>query len=182
MTAPSAATPTGGSLTGKTALITGAAQGIGRAIAEAFARAGASLLLLDLSDTVSETAAVLAAGGATCSALTTDVTDPEAVDRAVREGLAEFGGIDILVNNAGVVRLAPAETAFDFFRDSHEKLFSLSGARVARRTFQNEIEISVFVFNIALRRHNRNNRLLVAGTVFAFLRPNSKQRTVSTEQ
>ncbi len=99
-----------GALTGKTALVTGAAQGIGRAIAEAFAREGAKLLLLDLSETVEATAAALRDAGATCSALTVDVTDPEAVERAVSEGLAEFGGIDILVNNAGVVRLAPAET------------------------------------------------------------------------
>ncbi len=97
-------------LAGKTALITGAAQGIGRAIAEAFAREGVNLLLLDLSDTVTETAAALRDAGATCTALTVDVTDPEAVDRAVQAGLAEFGSLDILVNNAGVVRLAPAET------------------------------------------------------------------------
>ena len=94
-------------LTGQTALITGAAQGIGRAIAEAFAGEGAKLILLDLADAVHETARELRAGGATVAAFRTDVTDPAAVERAVAEGAED--GVDILVNNAGVVRLAPAE-------------------------------------------------------------------------
>ncbi len=94
-------------LTGQTALITGAAQGIGRAIAEAFAGEGARLILLDLADTVHETARDLSAGSATVVAFQTDVTDPAAVQRAVAE--APKDGVDILVNNAGVVRLAPAE-------------------------------------------------------------------------
>lgn len=93
-------------LSGQTALITGAAQGIGRAIAEAFAGEGAKLILLDLADTVYETARELGAGGASVIAFQTDVTDPAAVQRAVAE--ASTPSVDILVNNAGVVRLAPA--------------------------------------------------------------------------
>lgn len=96
-------------LEGQTALITGAAQGIGRAIAEAFAAEGANLILLDLSETIYETAEVLGSGDASVVAFKTDVTNPEQVQDAVTEGSKRFGGIEVLVNNAGVVRLAPAE-------------------------------------------------------------------------
>ncbi len=91
--------------TGQTVLITGAAQGIGKAIAEAFAEKGASLILLDLSEKVHEVAESLGSG-TSCTALQVDVTDPEQVQGA----LEPFETIEVLVNSAGIVRLAPAET------------------------------------------------------------------------
>lgn len=91
--------------TGQTVLITGAAQGIGKAIAEAFAKKGASLILLDLSEKVHEVAESLGSG-TSCTALQVDVTDPEQVQGA----LEPFETIEVLVNSAGIVRLAPAET------------------------------------------------------------------------
>ena len=89
----------------QTVLITGAAQGIGKAIAEAFAVKGARLILLDLSEKVHEVAESLSSG-TSCTALQVDVTDPEQVQRA----LEPFQTVEVLVNSAGIVRLAPAET------------------------------------------------------------------------
>ncbi len=91
--------------TAPTVLVTGAAQGIGKAIAEAFAQKGAQLILFDLSEKVHEVAASLGPG-TSATAVQIDVTDPE----SVRDAVGQFERIDVLVNSAGVVRLAPAET------------------------------------------------------------------------
>ena len=99
---PSAASPF--RLDGKTALVTGAGRGIGRAVALALADAGAELLLN--SRTPSELAAVAAeigAQGGRARALPFDVTD----SAAARDAIAGLSGLDILVNNAGVNRPQP---------------------------------------------------------------------------
>jgi 3-oxoacyl-[acyl-carrier protein] reductase len=87
-------------LKGKTALVTGAAQGFGLGIAETFAREGAMVALLDLKREAAEAAARGIGEGA--FALAGDVSVAADVDRAVSETLSAFGGLDILVNNAGV--------------------------------------------------------------------------------
>ncbi len=87
-------------LKGKTALVTGAAQGFGLGIAETFAREGAMVALLDLKREAAEEAARGIGEGA--FALAGDVSVAADVDRAVSETLSAFGGLDILVNNAGV--------------------------------------------------------------------------------
>jgi len=93
-------------LEGKSALVTGAAQGIGRAIAELFAREGAGVALVDLDDAlVLKTAAEIAgAAGAQTLGLKGDVRSASDCDAAVRAALEKFGKIDILVNNAGLTR------------------------------------------------------------------------------
>ncbi|MCA9067415.1 MAG: SDR family oxidoreductase [Planctomycetaceae bacterium] len=96
------------SIRGKQALITGAASGIGRAIAIALAREGADLYLLDvdkagLDDVVAEvTALKVKAVGRVC-----DLTQPKAISEAVREMLACWLHVDILINNAGVAFYGP---------------------------------------------------------------------------
>lgn len=96
------------SIRGKQALITGAASGIGRAIAIALAREGADLYLLDvdeagLKDVVAEvTALKVRALGRVC-----DLTDPRAISAAVQDVLARWLHVDILVNNAGVAYYGP---------------------------------------------------------------------------
>lgn len=95
------------SLAGKVAVVTGAASGIGAAIAAAFAAKGARVALLDMNgDAAAAHAATLpgAAGAFAC-----DVTDAASVAGAVHSVQAAFGAIDILVNSAGIVDLAPAE-------------------------------------------------------------------------
>ena len=89
-------------LQGKIAIITGAAKGIGAAIAEAFAREGARLALLDLEGAGAEALAeTLRAGGADALALSADVTRSADISRALDAVLARWGRVDALVNNAG---------------------------------------------------------------------------------
>ena len=90
------------SLTGKTALVTGASRGIGEAIARAYADAGADVAILARSGAELEAlAAEIRSTGRTAVALTCDVTKPEEIQAAVARAIAELGRIDVLVNNAG---------------------------------------------------------------------------------
>jgi NAD(P)-dependent dehydrogenase (short-subunit alcohol dehydrogenase family) len=89
-------------LAGKVALVTGSGSGIGRAIAERFAREGARVIVNDLHrDRAEETVQRIAAAGGEVLAIQADVTQSAAVQAMVEQGLAAFGRIDILVNNAG---------------------------------------------------------------------------------
>lgn len=89
---------------GRTAIVTGAAHGFGRAISLAFARRGASVWACDLvGDELLETQALCRTEGATCATRTVDVCDKLAVDEFVAEAAAATGGVHILVNNAGGV-------------------------------------------------------------------------------
>lgn len=90
-------------LTGKTALITGAGSGIGKAIAETFARAGAWVILNDRSPTAAEVAQTL--GGVFIQA---DLASQDEVEAMARRAL-ELGPVDILVNNAGFQRIHPVD-------------------------------------------------------------------------
>ncbi|MYC29312.1 MAG: SDR family oxidoreductase [Chloroflexi bacterium] len=88
----------------KVALVTGAGRGIGRAIALAYAREGASLALAarSLAELEDTGGAAQSLGAKTC-VVSVDVTDQTAVDEMARQTLERFGHIDILVNNAGIV-------------------------------------------------------------------------------
>jgi gluconate 5-dehydrogenase len=102
------------SLDGKTALVTGAARGIGRAIANALAGAGARLVLNGRSQAALDAvAAEMRASGATVETSAFDVTDPAGVRAAVDVIETTIGPIDILVNNAGIQRRGPLETFDD---------------------------------------------------------------------
>ena len=90
------------SLKGQTALVTGAARGIGEAIALGLAGQGAAVGLMDMRDPGSA-ADKLQAKGYTALPFTADVTDRESVGSAVDAMLQRFGRIDILVNNAGII-------------------------------------------------------------------------------
>ncbi|MET0963381.1 MAG: SDR family oxidoreductase [Noviherbaspirillum sp.] len=96
-------------LLGKVACVTGAATGIGRAIAQAMAAAGASVAVNHLGQAAvaGEVVAGIAAAGGKAGAYEADVTDPAAVERMVERITAEFGAIDILVNNAGLLLEQP---------------------------------------------------------------------------
>jgi 3-oxoacyl-[acyl-carrier protein] reductase len=89
-------------LDGKVALVTGAAQGIGRAIAEALAAAGAHLIVSDRqADKLRGVASALQGQGSKITSAPADVTDRAQVQGMVQQGMDAFGAIDILVNNAG---------------------------------------------------------------------------------
>ena len=108
-----------GKLTGKTALITGASQGIGEGIARVFARHGANLILLDISDEAEKLADELGGRGHRCTAIKADVRDFASVAAAVARAKKIEGKIDILVNNAGVCRLGNFLDMSEEDRDFH---------------------------------------------------------------
>ncbi|AUG55897.1 GolD/DthD family dehydrogenase [Thalassospira marina] len=96
------------SLAGKTAIVTGAASGIGAAIAEAYAAKGARVALLDMN--VEAATAKAKALGKGARAFECNVTESDSINAAIQAVNDSFGNIDILVNSAGIVDLAPAET------------------------------------------------------------------------
>jgi len=90
------------SLRGKAALITGSGRGIGRAIAMRLSGAGASVMLNDIDpQPLTESVALIEAGGGVAKALAGDLTSPEFPQQLVDATVAGFGSIDIIVNNAG---------------------------------------------------------------------------------
>jgi NAD(P)-dependent dehydrogenase (short-subunit alcohol dehydrogenase family) len=90
-----------GRLDGKTALITGAATGLGRAAAELFAGEGASVVIADVS-AGDDTVAAIAAAGGRASFVAIDVTHDESIAAAVAHATSTFGGLHVLYNNAGI--------------------------------------------------------------------------------
>lgn len=92
-----------------TVLITGASQGIGRAIASEFARHGFNIVLAARSaDRLNQAVAELQANHHSAIAVPTDVRDPEQVQNLVQKTLDQFGTVDVLVNNAGIYISGPA--------------------------------------------------------------------------
>jgi len=100
-----------GILTGRTALVTGAGSGIGAAIAEDLARAGAFVLVQDLRlDAAQLVVARIQEAGGSAAAMGGDISDPDDVQAIVSGLLQAQGRVDILVNNAGVQHVAPLDT------------------------------------------------------------------------
>ena len=90
-------------LTGRVAVVTGGASGIGRALAETFGREGMKVVLADVeADALAATARALEESGVAVLAVETDVTEPASVDRLAQRTLDRFGGVHVVCNNAGV--------------------------------------------------------------------------------
>lgn len=97
------------SLSGKTAVVTGAGSGMGRAFAERFGRAGMNVVLADVeAPKLDETVAALTAAGVPAIGVVTDVTDGAAVDRLRDAAIERFGRVHVLSNNAGVAGSGPS--------------------------------------------------------------------------
>jgi rhamnulose-1-phosphate aldolase/alcohol dehydrogenase len=106
-------------LAGKVALVTGAASGIGQAIAGRFAAEGAAVVVADISDTRDGVAEQLG-GRDHAVAVRADVGDEGSVDEALRAACLAYGGVDIAVNNAGLSRSAPLiETTAESWDEQH---------------------------------------------------------------
>ncbi|AQQ54870.1 SDR family NAD(P)-dependent oxidoreductase [Planococcus lenghuensis] len=112
-------------LSGKTAVVTGAGRGIGRAMAEGLAHAGADVVLLARSAEEIEQAAseINTETGRKTVAIVCDVTDSASVNSAVNQAIEQFGKIDILINNAGT---SVRETAFDLAEEDWDKVMDVN--------------------------------------------------------
>lgn len=111
-----------GRLSGKTAVITGSARGIGRAFAEAYVREGvAAVAIADIDfERASATAAEI---GPAAYPVRIDVSSQESIDEAIAACVARAGGIDILVNNAAIFDLAPI---VEITRKSYQRIFDIN--------------------------------------------------------
>ncbi|WP_428390608.1 L-iditol 2-dehydrogenase [Lichenicoccus sp.] len=108
-------------LEGKTAIITGGARGIGRAIAERYGREGATVVIADLNEAGAQAAAA-AIGGASFG-LALDVTRQDSIDAMMAATIARTGRIDILVNNAGIFDMAPT---LEITRESYRRVYAVN--------------------------------------------------------
>jgi D-sorbitol dehydrogenase (acceptor) len=111
-------------LEGKTAIVTGGARGIGRAICERYAAEGALAVVADrLADDAEATAAEIIAAGGNALAFGVDVTDQASIDAMVDAVARETGSIDILVNGAGIFDMAPL---LEITPESYERVFAVN--------------------------------------------------------
>ncbi|KMK66222.1 L-iditol 2-dehydrogenase [Puniceibacterium sp. IMCC21224] len=112
-------------LAGKTALITGAARGIGRSFAEAYIREGATVAIADINLEAAQLAAseIGRGTGAGAIAVQVDVADQASIDACVAQAEAELGGIDILINNAAIFTAAPL---VEISRADYDRAFAIN--------------------------------------------------------
>jgi galactitol 2-dehydrogenase len=110
-------------LAGKSALITGAARGIGLSFAQAFIAEGAQVALADLN--ADALAGAVADLGPKAHAVVMDVTDQASIDAGIAQAVAAMGGLDILVNNAALFDACPIT---DITRATYDKLFAVNVA------------------------------------------------------
>ncbi|MBD5149039.1 MAG: SDR family oxidoreductase [Oscillibacter sp.] len=97
-----------GRLAGKITIVTGAAQGFGKGIAEELHKEGATVIIADMNQPLAET--VAAGMGGNTTAIAVNVSDEESVAGLVAQTVEKFGGLDLMIANAGVVRSGPLTT------------------------------------------------------------------------
>ena len=111
-------------ITGKVAIVTGGASGIGRAIAFALAESGANVVIADRAlDGAEEMAREIESAGGKAIATKTDVTDSKEVEQMAQRTIEKFGKIDILINNAGIIARSPV---MDMKEDELDRTFEVN--------------------------------------------------------
>lgn len=131
-----------GQFDGKVAIVTGAAQGIGQAYAEALAREGAAVVVADLNAEAGEgVAKQIVADGGSALYVPVDVSDPASAAAMADRTVAEFGGIDYLVNNAAIYGGMKLDMLLTVDWDYYKKFMSVNfdGALVCTRAVYKEM-------------------------------------------
>jgi acetoin reductase-like protein len=108
-------------LVDKVGIITGAARGIGKAIAERYVKEGAKVVIADLNEDGAKQ--VASALGPNALGVKLDITKQESIDATIAETVAHFGRLDILVNNAGIFDLAPI---VEITRESYRRIYAVN--------------------------------------------------------
>lgn len=117
----------------KVAIVTGAASGMGKAIALAYAKEGAKVVVSDINlDGANQTVDVINASGGEAIAIQTNVAKEEDIELLIDTAVSTFGTLDILVNNAGI--MDNFEPAGDLTDDLWERLFAINTTSVMRAT------------------------------------------------
>src|SRR5437870_5162286 len=97
-----------GKLSGKVAVVTGGARGIGRAIAQRLVADGASVMVSDIDEPGARAvAAAIGAAGGTAAAFRADVADEDGPAQLVAQTVERFGRLDVMVANAGIIQIKP---------------------------------------------------------------------------
>jgi NAD(P)-dependent dehydrogenase (short-subunit alcohol dehydrogenase family) len=142
------------SLSGKVALVTGGARGIGFATAEELVARGAQVVVLDLNDDAVQQAASQLGGGAI--GIAADVTDADAMDDAVAAAVERFGGLDVIVANAGIASRGATTLASE--PDQFERVIEVNLLGVWRSVRAALPEIT-----------RRQGHVVVVASIYAFL-------------
>jgi len=120
-------------LEGKVALVTGAAQGIGAAMALHLAKNGAKVVVTDVIDTADAVKSINDAGGQAVG-LKVDVTSNDDLAKMVETGKSEFGGVDILVNNAGIFAALTPKPFMQIDEDEFDKIMTVNARSIHQAT------------------------------------------------
>jgi NAD(P)-dependent dehydrogenase (short-subunit alcohol dehydrogenase family) len=170
-------------LSNKTAVVTGAASGIGKAIATAFAQEGADVAILDINlPKAKEVVAAIQALGRKAIAISCDVGYAEQVNAAFTQAIQFLGGLEILVNNTGVIRFSKivdmAEADWDFILRTNLKSVFLCSQLAARQMIKQQRGgriISISSIHAVLSEPNCGHYTTAKGGIEAF------SRTLATE-